>query len=72
MTIERWETPHSSNIAAVEHDSDTQQMTVHFKSGASYALSGITLDHARALGESSSPGADYNRNYRKTHAARKL
>lgn len=72
MPIERWETPHSSNVVSVSYDPETREMTVVFGSGGSYVLSGVSATEASDLGNDPSPGSYYNRHFRHRFSTRKL
>jgi hypothetical protein len=71
MAIERWATPHSSNVSEVTYDSDKEEMTVRFKSGGSYVLSGVSAGAASDLANDPSPGSHYNRHFKGRYTTRK-
>ncbi len=62
----------SSNIARVGHDSETQQLTVEFKSGGSYSYSGVDAVTAADLAAASSPGEYFHRHVRGKYPSTKL
>jgi hypothetical protein len=46
----------SSNISAVDYDSETTTLTVVFRSGTTYSYAGVPQDTYEALRNASSPG----------------
>lgn len=72
MTTQSWQTPHSSNIAEIHYDSETREMTVTFKSGGSYVVSGVSPTDASDLANHTSPGSHYNQHFRGRYQTRKL
>lgn len=72
MAIERWPTPHSSNVSEVEYDPETREMRVTFKSGGTYAISGVESTTASDMANDPSPGSFYNRHIRNRYTTRKL
>jgi KTSC domain-containing protein len=72
MPIESWDTPHSSNVSSVSYNPETKEMTVSFKSGGSYTVSGVEATTASDMANDPSPGSYYNRHIRNSYNVRKL
>lgn len=62
----------SSNIAAVGHDPETQELHVKFHSGAVHAYSGVSAEKHQALLAASSIGSHFHKNILKAHKSRKV
>ena len=56
MSITSWETPNSSNIAAVAYDDDTRTGTITFRSGGTYAYHSVDRSVMEEMAASPSPG----------------
>lgn len=66
------DTANSSNIARVGYDPETQEMQIEFRSGGSYAYSGVSSPTAADLAASQSPGSYFQRWIRNKYSVRKL
>lgn len=62
--VEWQDTTKSSNIARVGYDPETHEMTVEFRSGGTYAYSGVDSVTAGDLAAASSPGSYFQRHVR--------
>jgi hypothetical protein len=71
MKADRWDTPHSSNIASAEYDPEAQQLTVHFKSGGTYVHDGVSETAAEDFKLDPSPGGHYYRHIRGRYGVKK-
>jgi hypothetical protein len=63
--------PQSGNIAAAAHDRQTGELLLRFKSGATYAYSGVPWDTFQSLLSSPSPGGFLNRHIIPNHGTGK-
>lgn len=61
----------SSNIAAIGHDPDTNELHVRFHSGATHIYSGVTAAQHAALVGADSVGKHFMAHVRDKHAQRK-
>lgn len=70
--IEWQTTAHSSNVARVGYDPETQEMVVEFVNGGSYAYAGVDRGTATDLASDSSPGSFFARHVRNKYPTRRL
>jgi hypothetical protein len=62
----------SSNLASAEYDEATRELTITFKSGASYAYSGVDRTTYDDLLTASSPGRYFAEYIKGKHPDRRL
>ncbi len=63
----RFDTPHSTTIAAAEYDPDTEHLTVHFVSGASYGYDHVPEETWTRFHEAPSKGTFFGTHIRPHH-----
>ena len=71
MSITSWETPNSSNIAAIGYDDDSRVGTITFRSGGTYTVDSIDKGVLEEMASSPSPGQYFNRHVKNTYRVRK-
>jgi len=71
MSITSWETPNSSNIAAIGYDDDTRTGTITFRSGGTYTVDSVDRGVLEEMASSPSPGQYFNRHVKTTYRVRK-
>jgi lysyl-tRNA synthetase, class II len=67
VVAERTLTPQSSNIAAYEYDPEVEDLTVEFRSGATYIYRNVPPSKYRGMQSASSVGEYFARQIRGRH-----
>ena len=62
----------SSNVAAIGHDSDADELHVQFRSGATHVYGGVDAEKHQELLDAPSIGSHLSRVIRINHPSRKL
>jgi hypothetical protein len=62
----------SSNIKAVLHDADTQELIVHFNNGGSYSYQGVSVEKADGFTQADSAGKYLHNNIKGQHVHTKI
>lgn len=61
----------SSNIKAIGHDADKNELHVQFQSGTTHVYSGVDADKHNALVNADSIGSHFHHHVKSSHASRK-